>query len=238
MQLTSILFILVSAGAVAATPNEPCYGPGGSAGVCVTTAHCTSTGGTFINGACPWDTANVKCCSKPRCRNGPSGNCRWASDCAGSSSPSNLCPGPAAFKCCNSSAPPGGYPPPRIPTVGACKKVAVDGAKKIVAKFPGRVREIGCKWGCPCTPDRDHCCGKATDIMCSDSLGAATMSGREIAEWVMNNRATLKLKYVIWGQKIWDARSDTVKPWNSWKLMEDRHSITQNHWDHVHVSYR
>lgn len=24
------------------------------------------------------------------------------------------------------------------------------------------------------------------------------MSGREIAEWVMNNRATLKLKYVIW----------------------------------------
>ncbi|KAF9764353.1 hypothetical protein IL306_002820, partial [Fusarium sp. DS 682] len=197
--------------------------------------------------------ANVKCCSKPRCRNGPSGNCRWASDCAGSSSPSNLCPGPAAFKCCNSSAPGfGGYLAPRIPTVGACKKVAVDGAKKIVAKFPGRVREIGCKRDCPCTPDHDHCCGKATDMMCSDSGGvssvlfkeevpappetpnpwppeAATMSGREIAEWVMNNRATLKLKYVIWGQKIWDARSDTVKPWNSWKPMKDRHSITQNH---------
>jgi hypothetical protein len=56
------------------------------------------------------------------------------------------------------------------------------------------------------------------------------MSGQEIAEWVMNNRETLKLKYVIWGQKIWDVRSDKVKPWNSWKLMEDRHSITQNHW--------
>jgi hypothetical protein len=56
------------------------------------------------------------------------------------------------------------------------------------------------------------------------------MSGREIAECVMNNRATLKLKYVICGQKIWDARSDTVKPGNSWKPMKDRHSITQNHW--------
>ncbi|KAH7241220.1 hypothetical protein BKA59DRAFT_528813 [Fusarium tricinctum] len=208
MQLTFILFILVSAGAVTATPNKHCYGPGGSAGVCVTTAHCTSTGGTFINGAC----LGIQ-----------------PTDCAGSSSPSNLCPGPAAFKCCNKSAPGfGGYPAPRLPTVGACKKVAVDGAKEI----------IGCKRDCPCTPDNDHCCRKATDMMCSDSGGAATMSGREIAECVMNNRATLKLKYVICGQKIWDARSDTVKPGNSWKPMKDRHSITQNHWDHVHASYR
>jgi len=36
------------------------------------------------------------------------------------------------------------------------------------------------------------------------------MSGREIAEWVMNNRGTLKLKYVIWGQKIWNPSRDAV----------------------------
>jgi len=42
-----------------------------------------------------------------------------------------------------------------------------------------------------------------------------TQSGREIAEWIMRNHAQLNLKYVIWGQKIWDVRKDTVKPWNS-----------------------
>lgn len=55
------------------------------------------------------------------------------------------------------------------------------------------------------------------------------MSGREIAEWVMNNRASLNLKYVIWGQRIWNP-SDGVKPWTSWRTMEDRGDITQNHW--------
>ena len=58
----------------------------------------------------------------------------------------------------------------------------------------------------------------------------ATQSGREIAEWIMRNHAQLNLKYVIWGQKIWDVREDTVKPWNSWKPMGDRGSITDNHW--------
>jgi len=57
-----------------------------------------------------------------------------------------------------------------------------------------------------------------------------TQSGREIAEWIMRNHAQLNLKYVIWGQKIWDVRKDTVKPWNSWDPMGDRGSITDNHW--------
>lgn len=70
----------------------------------------------------------------------------------------------------------------------------------------------------------------------------------------MNNRASLGLKYVIWGQKIWNPSQDAVKPWSQWRGMEDRGSVTQNHWlvfsllvlsssclhktrDHVHVSY-
>jgi len=55
-----------------------------------------------------------------------------------------------------------------------------------------------------------------------------TSSGREIAEYVMKNAAALKVKYVIWGQKIW--QYDGVKSWNSWKAMEDRNDVTQNHW--------
>jgi len=65
----------------------------------------------------------------------------------------------------------------------------------------------------------------------------ATMSGEEIATWVMDNRASLSLKYVIWGQRIWNPSLDSVQPWSSWRTMEDRGDITQNHWDHVHVSY-
>jgi hypothetical protein len=70
----------------------------------------------------------------------------------------------------------GGYKAPNFPTVGtsvgACKAVAVNGARKIVKKFPGRIREIGCKRGCTCNAkSSDHCCGRATDLMCSDAGG-------------------------------------------------------------------
>ncbi|KAL2683014.1 hypothetical protein Neosp_007476 [[Neocosmospora] mangrovei] len=203
MRFTTLVPLLLPS-ALAAS-NEPCYGPNGIAGVCITDAACTSAGGTSISGACPADAANIKCCSKPSCANGASGNCRWTSDCAGSSV-TNQCPGPGQMRCCSAGGTGfGGYPAPNIPAVGACKQVAVDGAKKVVAAFPGR---------------------------------SATLSGKEIAEWCMRNRAALNLKYVIWGQKIWTTSVDgTNKNWESWRTMEDRGDLTQNHWDHVHVSY-
>ena len=54
--------------------------------------------------------------------------------------------------------------------------------------------------------------------------------GREIAEWVMNHRTELNLKYVIWGQRIWDPSRDAVAPWTHWRLMKDKKDITHNHW--------
>ncbi|KAM7213791.1 D-alanyl-D-alanine carboxypeptidase [Rhypophila decipiens] len=237
MIIRSLFATLAAATVAIAAVNEPCYGSGGRAGVCMTTSKCSADGGTTINGACPSDPDNVKCCTKASCNSG--GNCRWKSDCAGTAA-SGFCPGPSQFKCCSSSATGfGGYSAPRIPSVGSCKKVAVDGAKKIVAAWPGRVREIGCVRDCSCSSgNSDHCCGKATDMMCSDGGGVPTVSGKQIAEWVMNNRGALNLKYVIWGQRIWDARSDSVKGWDKWKKMEDRGDVTANHWDHVHVSYK
>ncbi|KAJ4257501.1 hypothetical protein NW762_008625 [Fusarium torreyae] len=198
----SILLTLFFTPLSLSAPNEPCYGPNGTPGVCITEAACSSAGGTPVSGACPADAANIKCCSKPTCN---SGNCRWTSDCAGSSA-SNQCPGPAQMKCCSAAGSGfGGYPAPTIPAVGACKQVAVDAAKKVVAAWPGR---------------------------------SATLSGKEIAEWCMKNRNTLNLKYVIWGQKIWTTSVDkTEKNWENWRTMEDRGDLTQNHWDHVHVSY-
>jgi len=299
-----LLLLALSLAASSSSPalaalNEPCYGPNGLSGVCVSTSACSKAGGTTIPGACPADAASVRCCSKPKCGDAsfPGGNCRWQSDCAGATSPRAFCPGPAQFKCCASPAGGfGGYPAaPKIPAVGACKKNAVEGARKIVAAFPGRVREVFCTRDCKCPGTSDHCCGLATDMMCADGGGVslhplalfcltlpcctclclpytnefsppahlllltlllvcktkgqqyrteyansvpcpppeqvATLSGKEIAEWVMKNRAALKLKYVIWGQKIWSPTTDGAeKSWDKWRTMEDRGDLTQNHW--------
>lgn len=147
-------------------------------GVCVKTSTCSAEGGVTINGGCPKDPADVKCCSKPKCSTSP-GNCRWVSDCAGSSL-SGQCPGPGAFKCCKSPERGfGGYGAPTIPsTSSGCKAVAIAGAKWVVARFPGRVKSIGCIRKCDCSanPSSDHCCGKAIDLMCSDAGGVSQPS--------------------------------------------------------------
>ncbi len=62
------------------------------------------------------------------------------------------------------------------------------------------------------------------------SVQQATLSGIDMAEWAMNNRAALNLKYVIWGQKIWSPSQDSVRSWDSWRTMADSGDITQNHW--------
>jgi hypothetical protein len=78
------------------------------------------------------------------------------------------------MKCCSSSATGfGGYGAPAIPSVGACKSVAVSGAQKVVAAWPGRVRQIYCTRDCACPGTSDHCCGKAIDFMCSDGGGVS-----------------------------------------------------------------
>jgi hypothetical protein len=135
-----------------------------------------ASGGTSITGACPSDPS-VKCCTKPTCASPPSGNCRWFSDCASSSTP-NLCPGPSVFKCCSSNSTGfGGYSEPDFPSVGACKQAAVDVAKTVVAAWKGRVRGVFCTRDCVCgaPSGSDHCCGKATDLMCSDAGGVCSL---------------------------------------------------------------
>lgn len=237
-----------------AVVDGPCTGAGGAPGVCISTTSCTADGGTHILNACPGTPDNIRCCTKTSCGSG--GNCRFASSCSGNTL-SGLCPGPADFKCCvaGTSPPSGGFPAPRIPSVGACKANAVNGAQKVVNAHPGEVREIFCTRDCSCPGTSDHCCGLAIDFMCSSGGGVSdptscpassplpaaknsaythvqvrTESGRPIAEWVMNNRASLNLKYVIWGQKIWSPSRDAVGPWSGWRGMEDRGSITANHW--------
>lgn len=73
---------------------------------------------------------------------------------------------------------------------------------------------------------RDHGKGLALDVM----VPVSSALGDSIANWAIANSGDLNIKYVIWKQKIW-------MPGRSWKGMEDRGSITANHFDHVHLSF-
>lgn len=150
--------------------NGPCTGKDNAPGVCVATSECSSFHGTFISNACPGTPDNIKCCTKALCSD--HGSCRWTSSCTGRTV-SNQCPGPSSFKCCiPKTGSPDVFLPPDLPPVGACKAKAVKGAAAIVKGNQGKVRQIYCTRKCPCGEDpSDHCCGMATDMMCSSAGG-------------------------------------------------------------------
>ncbi|KAL1641280.1 hypothetical protein SLS58_006182 [Diplodia intermedia] len=193
--VSSLLFLLLLSPTALAEVNGPCTGAAHKPGVCIETSSCTKAGGTHIDGACPHDANDIKCCTKPSCGSG--GTCKFVRDCETGSTKAGLCPGPSDFKCCLPTSSSSGFPPPTFPAVGKCKKVAVEGAKKVVKAKPGKVK---------------------------------TDEGKSIAEWVMHNHKDLKLTYVIWGQRIWNPSRDAVGPWTGWRNMEDRGSVTANHW--------
>ncbi|MET9341976.1 MULTISPECIES: coiled-coil domain-containing protein [unclassified Nonomuraea] len=78
----------------------------------------------------------------------------------------------------------------------------------------------------------EHPLGRACDFMMSSggSMPAAVNRtlGDQIAAWAVKNQTRLGVKYVIWRQRI--------NSGSGWRPMSDRGSITENHYDHVHVS--
>ncbi len=73
----------------------------------------------------------------------------------------------------------------------------------------------------------DHGTGRAVDFM----VEVGSQLGDDIANYSTSNMAENNISYVIWEQQIYG-------DWNhQWTPMEDRGSITENHYDHVHVSF-
>lgn len=70
-----------------------------------------------------------------------------------------------------------------------------------------------------------HPAGLAVDFPCSSA------QGDKVAAYATANAAALAVKYVIWKQRIW-------YPGKSWAAMSDRGSASENHLDHVHVSFK
>ncbi|WP_043640097.1 coiled-coil domain-containing protein [Nonomuraea candida] len=78
----------------------------------------------------------------------------------------------------------------------------------------------------------EHPLGRACDFMMSAGgamPSAANLAlGDRIADWALANKDKLGVKYVIWKQRI--------NQGSGWRAMSDRGSITENHFDHVHIS--
>ena len=72
----------------------------------------------------------------------------------------------------------------------------------------------------------EHGLGLALDIMVTGS------TGDQIAEFVRANSSALGVSEVLWAQQIWTVERSS----EGWRPLEDRGSVTANHYDHVHVT--
>ncbi|MBA3456987.1 MAG: hypothetical protein H0T42_28115 [Deltaproteobacteria bacterium] len=74
---------------------------------------------------------------------------------------------------------------------------------------------------------------RALDILVSDVYGMRSSDndalGDLVAAYALTHQVPSGITYVIWRQRI---NSGT-----GWRPMADRGSITQNHYDHVHISF-
>ena len=78
----------------------------------------------------------------------------------------------------------------------------------------------------------DHDKGLAIDFMVPES----SELGDKIAEYAIQNMASRGISYIIWKQRFYAPFDSKYGPANTWNLMPDRGSVTENHYDHVHVS--
>jgi hypothetical protein len=93
--------------------------------------------------------------------------------------------------------------------------------RAVCAAFPAVT-----SWGGMSGSGGDHGAGKALDIMSTGSLRDA------IADYVRAHAAEFGVSYVIRAQHIWSVQRSS----EGWRPLEDRGSVTANHYDHVHVS--
>ena len=78
----------------------------------------------------------------------------------------------------------------------------------------------------------DHGKGLSIDFMVPES----SELGDKIAEYAIQNMASRGISYIIWKQRFYAPFDSKYGPANTWNPMPDRGSVTENHYDHVHVS--
>ncbi|HFI0644464.1 TPA: peptidoglycan-binding protein LysM, partial [Streptococcus suis] len=79
----------------------------------------------------------------------------------------------------------------------------------------------------------DHGKGLAIDFMVPQSSAL----GDQVAAYTIANMGAKNISYIIWKQRFYAPYDNIYGPAYTWNLMPDRGSITENHYDHVHVSF-
>ena len=78
----------------------------------------------------------------------------------------------------------------------------------------------------------DHGKGLAIDFM----VPVSSALGDQIADYAIQNMVSRGINYIIWKQRFYAPYDSKYGPAYTWNPMPDRGSVTENHYDHVHVS--
>ena len=78
----------------------------------------------------------------------------------------------------------------------------------------------------------DHGKGLAIDFM----VPVNSALGDQIADYAIQNMASRGINYIIWKQRFYAPYDSKYGPAYTWNPMPDRGSVTENHYDHIHVS--
>lgn len=79
----------------------------------------------------------------------------------------------------------------------------------------------------------DYGKGLAIDFMVPES----STLGDQVAQYAIDHMAERGISYVIWKQRFYAPFASIYGPAYTWNPMPDRGSVTENHYDHVHVSF-
>jgi SLT domain-containing protein len=93
--------------------------------------------------------------------------------------------------------------------------------ERALGKMPGGIGGVGNRSG-----PSDHPSGHALDFMTLSNMAL----GDRVAGFLTQGWGPMSVKYLIWKQRI------AERP-NAWQGMENRGSVTANHFDHVHASF-
>lgn len=99
-------------------------------------------------------------------------------------------------------------------------------SKEIFDATKAAGHEIWYMWGMGSSSE--HATGRALDLMVRNEA-----AGDWIRNYIWTNRQRLRLQHVIWEQHI----TSTVTSPGVRRKMADRGSVTENHYDHVHVLF-
>ncbi|WP_385625259.1 lytic transglycosylase domain-containing protein (plasmid) [Streptomyces sp. P8-A8] len=130
------------------------------------------------------------------------------------------------------------------PTGGRCLTGAAShGYKEILKKWPRWHGGAGCQT--PRSEGGEHPLGRACDYtpgtLGKRASGTALTQGWTLAAWLRKNADTLHVQYIIWQGRIRSINHPQDQ--NGWGRPYDHglnnpHTVTGGHYDHVHVTYR